>query len=299
MKINFLFIFLFFPLSLIAQNYPSINSIYKFQYGASKKSLDDMGLELHSENDKGKYVVYWIDKATGTYAVIQFPDFRSNYLYGAQITGYNQELPIIEGLHLGDFKKEVFEFLGPPQDSNYVADLGLMHYSFKDRNYSVEIDESGRLYSFAFYGDDGLLERNGWLGNWQDYPVNSLAEVTKTIREMPPILKEKNTIQINGSIAFRPRVSFTGKVRTISAWNKEIIEFYSKSRQRKDISELFQSEIQVEEDSVFYWLPIQESLLEVFKEDTKNGEYPVDLFVTYIGRANDNITLSVNEFIVW
>lgn len=286
----------------MGQNHPSINSVFLFYYGAPESSLDSLNLELYDQKEYGDghyYKVLIIDKETGTYAVVRFPDFRSNYVYSAQVTGNNPNIPLIEGLKLGDSKNKVFEFLGPPSDSNFVADVNVMHYTFENRNYSVEISSSGKLYSFALHGDDGLLEKQGWSENWQRYEISSLAIETKRVQAFTAPI-DTNVIQlVNSPIAFRPRVKFTGKTRPIGKSNQKVIEQFAATNSRDDIIDLFQIEIEVVEDSTTYWLPIQKSLTEDLYEYTNNGNLLVDLFVTYIGHTSDSITFLVNEFILW
>lgn len=301
-RLRFLLFFLLLPLLAKGQNHPSINSVFLFQYGAPESSLDGLNLELFDEKEYGDghfYKVFMIDKESGTYAVIRFPDFRSNYVYGAQITGSNANIPLIEGLRLRDSKEHVFELLGQPSDSSYVADVEVMHYLFMNRNYSVEINSDGKLFSFAMHGDDGLLEEYDWPDNWQRYGMSSLEIETQKIRGFSSQDDNDAVHLVNDPIPFRPRVKFTGNTRPISPSHQKVIEEFSHAFDRTDIVELFKTEIEVVEGSTAYWLPMQELLLEDLFKTTNNGSVPIDIFVTYIGHTSDSITFLVNEFILW
>lgn len=84
-----------------------------------------------------------------------------------QLTGTSAPGASFKGLSLGDPRDKVLATLGEPSASVDVPEAETTRLSFGDRNYTVEIDRDGRLYSILLYTsnefmaaqDDGFDQR--------------------------------------------------------------------------------------------------------------------------------------------
>jgi hypothetical protein len=121
-----------------------------------------------STEDGWVYRVYTLDRSRGAYMVFKFPSFRPDYVYSIQLAGQpGTEMHSFVGMKLGDDSSAVLERLGPPSRIEYNPEFSLSLWSYDDRNYSVEIDSLGRLYSIQIFGYAGFPE----------YPEGPLAPV--------------------------------------------------------------------------------------------------------------------------
>jgi hypothetical protein len=300
---KYLLLILFFISSVLySQQFTSIETLNKFKYGDHISLLDSLNyplLQSGNDNNGGFFKAFLLDEQSGTYIVFRFTEFRKEYIYGIQITGYGKNIPLIENLYLGDTKNKVFNLLGNPSDSSEVKSVSTTLFTFDNRNYSCEIDTNNILYSFALLGDDGLLEKNEWTDNWQNYRPSSIELETNNFLESDNEFIDDSITLFANPIRFRPRVKYTGRKRPISNETKEIIDYWAKTNSQVEFSKLFTMEIEISENSKTYWIPIQELLLPDLEKYSDNGKRPFDLFSLGIGLKGNNLTLLANEFVIW
>lgn len=98
------------------------------------------------------YRVYALDKKPTGYMAFKFPPGKENYRQAAiiEVSGYSKApSPPFMGLELGASRKDVIDKLGEPskitheKDDVFEGDLLV----FGDKNYNIEIDQTGKLYS--------------------------------------------------------------------------------------------------------------------------------------------------------
>ncbi len=285
---------------VFSQNHPSISAIGEFRYGLSVSLIEEAdGLEELQIMESGDGTVrkfYLLDEESETYVGFTFPPFRNEYAHAVQLTGYDEREELFGGLKLGMSKGDVFERIGSASDSSLVEITGGTFYSFEGKNYSIELDSEGRLYSVAFHGIDSYLIEQGWPRNWLRYQINTIENVTST--NIPDVSKSDPTIFVNTD-PFRPRVEFTGRVREMPEERKSIIEIWlTQLGHQEEVKNLFQNEFEVRENGVEYWVAIQNSLLQPLIEETNEGLYPTDLFLNIVGERDGEPVFVCNEFVV-
>ncbi|WP_069130612.1 hypothetical protein [Rhodohalobacter halophilus] len=283
-----------------SQNHPSISAIGEFRYGLSESLIEDADgleeLQVLKSDDGTVRKFYLLDEESGTYVGFTFPPFRNEYAHGVQLTGYDEREELFGGLKLGMNKEDVFERIGTASDSSLVEVTGGTFYSFEGRNYSIELDSEGRLYSVAFHGIDSYLIEQGWPRNWFRYQINTIENVTST--NLTDVSNTDPTIFANID-PFRPRVEFTGRVREMPEERKSMIDIWlTQLGHQEEVKNLFQNEFEVRENGVEYWVAIQNSLLQPLIEETNEGLYPTDLFLNIVGEIDSEPVLVCNEFVV-
>ncbi len=102
--------------------------------------------------------------------VFKFAAARPNYAISIQLAGDSgTEMHRFVGLSLGDARDRVIRQLGQPSHVERNPELKLDVLEFTDRNYSVEIDSTGRLFSIQILGYDGFPQ----------YPRDSVPALTQ------------------------------------------------------------------------------------------------------------------------
>lgn len=81
------------------------------------------------------------------YMVFLVHDDWPSYIQSIQLTGVTRKMLPFRGLMLGDPVAKVVASLGEPVRKVDIAQPKVVRYDYPDRNYSVEIDAGGRLYS--------------------------------------------------------------------------------------------------------------------------------------------------------
>jgi hypothetical protein len=140
---------------------PSQRELNGFLLGEDAKPISggfDSLLKEQKYSDGWIDRVYSLDTTQTAYMVFGFSDSSDDCL-SIQITGKaGTEMHPFLGLRLGDRREKVYEILGPPSQVQHLPTpyLEFLHYSH--RNYSVELDSLGSLWSIRIFGYDGLPE---------------------------------------------------------------------------------------------------------------------------------------------
>jgi len=99
---------------------------------------------------------YSLDTAQSAYMVFGFSDSSDDCL-SIQITGKaGTAMHPFLGLRLGDSRARVNEVLGPPSQVRHLRNSRMEFLQYTNRNYSVELDSLGNLWSIRILGYDGF-----------------------------------------------------------------------------------------------------------------------------------------------
>lgn len=91
------------------------------------------------------------------YMVFRQDPVSFNNIGSIQLTGTSADALPFKGLSLGDPQQLVLERLGKPSEQTDVPEAGTTRWSYEGKNYSVEVDRQGRLYSILIYSSQAFL----------------------------------------------------------------------------------------------------------------------------------------------
>ena len=95
---------------------------------------------------------------------------------------------------------------------------------------------------------------------------------------------------------FHTVAAYTGKIRPVGAETRELISRWANAmRHAPGTSEMFASEIEVEQEGRRYWLPIQSQLVAPLQREVRAGEN-AHLYLLLVGAYKQAPVLVVNEF---
>lgn len=115
------------------QQFSSISA----QMGAPFKTVEDPPL---------KFSAYRVD--SDAYMVVGVDADQPNNIATLQLTGkISPQMRPFRGLRLGDGREKVLAALGQPTEVVEIAEPKVSRLSYEGRNYSVELDDEGNLYS--------------------------------------------------------------------------------------------------------------------------------------------------------
>ena len=117
---------------------------------------------------------------------------------------------------------------------------------------------------------------------WAKYTPGKLSEIIKA--NTSPNMQNQGGVDFAvGSAPVRARVIYTGKSRPIPDDKRSLIKLWMQSNKySEEIFKMFTEEFLFLEDSVEYWLPVQNVLASHFRKEMREGE-SVDLFAAWIG----------------
>ena len=100
----------------------------------------------------------------------------------------------------------------------------------------------------------------------------------------------------DGHPRFRTRAIFTGRVRQASKELKDFIVCWVEAKGHPvAYAGIFQQEIEISQDGVEYWTPIEDVLLEPLQAEVPPGA-PVDLYLLLMGGQRDQAIFAISEF---
>jgi len=119
-----------------------------------------------------------------------------------QLTGTSSKALPFKGLLLGDPKEKVVRHLGSPSNISIVDDPQVSFYEYDGKNYDVEIDKNGNLYSIKIHATDELINKTEFSESiWLDLKSAILLKNTPKILELfrpdAEIYKNGKTFFIN------------------------------------------------------------------------------------------------------
>ena len=99
-----------------------------------------------------------------------------------------------------------------------------------------------------------------------------------------------------GHPRYRTRVTFTGRIRVTPADTKRFIVRWVKAMGHPvAYADVFQQEIEISQDAVSYWMPIQDVLISQLTAEVDAGD-EIDLYVLLMGAQADRIVFAISEF---
>ncbi|HYG04547.1 MAG TPA: hypothetical protein VD927_19000 [Chryseosolibacter sp.] len=110
-------------------------------------------IEKRQTEDKWIYEFHKLTPDTSAYVLFKYPSWDTTRIYAIQISGdrYDHMHPF-RGLKLGASLNEVTQVFGKSNDIETITDPPLAVHYFDQKNYSFEIDRSGRLNGIQIFG---------------------------------------------------------------------------------------------------------------------------------------------------
>ncbi len=125
------------------------------------------------------------------YMVFEYLNKMPNNIYSIQLTGRTKKMLPFKELVLGDDEKKIERILGKPSNIKVIEEPNVKKYEFTDSNYSIELDENGKLYSIRIHSYSKLMSNvKNHDKHWEEFKAAILAKDIKTILEqMRPDVK--------------------------------------------------------------------------------------------------------------
>jgi len=138
---------------------PSQRELNGYLLGEDAKPISagfDSLIKEQKYSDGWTDCAYSLDSSQSAFMVFGFADSSDDCL-SIQITGKaGTEMHPFLGLRLGDARSKVYGILGPPSQERHLQGHHLEFLQYAERNYSVELDSLGNLWSIRILGYDGF-----------------------------------------------------------------------------------------------------------------------------------------------
>ena len=100
------------------------------------------------------YEFQTLTRDTSVYALFKYPQWDTTHVYSIQLNGESfDEMHPFYGFKLGAPKEMVYSVFGDYDHTTKVEDPPLTIQYYKNKNYSVEIDQSGKVYGIQIFGN--------------------------------------------------------------------------------------------------------------------------------------------------
>jgi len=151
-----LFVLVFFAYHLHAQEIHGEIELGGFQLGQYRKAVHtELGKPIQSKvtTDGWIYEFQLIKPDTSVYALFKYPQWDTTRVYSIQLNGdsYDEMHPFY-GFKLGASKENVDKIFGVIDHTTKVDDPPLVIQYYKNKNYSVEIDQHGKVFGIQVFG---------------------------------------------------------------------------------------------------------------------------------------------------
>jgi hypothetical protein len=149
--------------SALAQTVPpsqtELNGFLLGQYTKASDGTFGKPQKSGTTEDHWAYRAYVFDKEHQGYMVFQFPPDDEKRVLSIQIAGEaGTPMRPFLGLVLGDDKQKILQALGKPEKIEAEKDYDVDLYTYPDRNYSVEVNRQGKLFSIQLRGYAGFAK---------------------------------------------------------------------------------------------------------------------------------------------
>lgn len=119
-----------------------------------------------------------------------------------QLTGATTKAAPFKGLLLGDPRSKVIDVLGKPDHVEQIQSPKVTKLAYEGCNYTVELDESDRLYSIQVFTSADLMNKtDGSESEWANFKAAVLSKNISALLEMMKpdveIYREGKTLSIN------------------------------------------------------------------------------------------------------
>jgi len=149
--------FLFTGQLLLAQEITGEMELGGFLLGQKRDVVRaQLGLPIEKEitEDKWIYEFHLFKPDTSVYGLFKYAVWDTTKIYGIQLNGDQfSEMHPFKGLKLGDSKEHAEKILGPFDHSKTYDDPPITAQYYKGKNYSVEIDNKGKIFGIHIFGD--------------------------------------------------------------------------------------------------------------------------------------------------
>lgn len=150
------------PFTAFSQFPPSQRSLNGFLLGQHEAVLRPLGTPFQEgKDDNGwRYKAFIIDKERASYMLFMFPDTtHEKNFHTIQLTGGSgTKMTSFLGLKLGDPRELVLSRIGNPSRTRQIEEPEVELLVFEGRNYTLELDPSGKIYSIRLSGSEGFNE---------------------------------------------------------------------------------------------------------------------------------------------
>ena len=134
-----------------------LNGFLLGQYAAAPDGAFGKPSQVTTTDDHWIYRVYIFDKQHSAYMAFKFPGDDEKRMWSIQIAGdKGTSMRPFLGLSLGDDSQKVLHTLGKPDKIEVEKDYPVDLYTYKDRNYSLEINKQGKVSSIQIMGYAGF-----------------------------------------------------------------------------------------------------------------------------------------------
>jgi len=136
-----------------------LNGFLLGQYAGAPDGAFGKPSQVTTTEDHWTYRVYIFDKKHNAYMAFKFSSDDEKRMWSIQIAGdEGTSMRPFLGLSLGDGSQKVLHTLGKPDKIEPEKDYPVDLYTYKDRNYSLEINKEGKLSSIQIIGYAGFSQ---------------------------------------------------------------------------------------------------------------------------------------------
>ena len=134
-----------------------LNGFLLGQYRLAVTAQYGQPFQTRTTEDGWVQRIYWIDKAKRAYMVFESVPSAPATVYAVQLSGKpgTRMLPF-KGLLMGASRQEIYEAFGEPTGMEPLGDIPGESLRYAGRNYSFEVDGSGKLQSIRIVGFEGF-----------------------------------------------------------------------------------------------------------------------------------------------
>ena len=93
------------------------------------------------------------------YMVFEYLNGLPDNIYSIQLTGQTLKASPFRGLILGDDAKKIEGILGKPSSTKKIESPNVWEYQYEGTNYSLEIDDKGKLYSIRLFTNTDIAQK--------------------------------------------------------------------------------------------------------------------------------------------
>ncbi|MBI4207136.1 MAG: hypothetical protein HY527_19100 [Betaproteobacteria bacterium] len=135
--------------------------------------------------DTGPSVVNAFSVDSSAYMVVEHHKRYPNNISMLQLTGATTKALPFRGLMLGDPESKVIAALGKPDHIAKIDSPKVTKLSYNSRNYSVELDAQGRLYSIQIFTNKAVVaDVNDSESHWPSFKSAVLSKDFSSVAEM-------------------------------------------------------------------------------------------------------------------
>lgn len=148
---------LFVPVALGAADIQTdLNGFRLLQFKTGVEAF--FGKPFESFKTKSTIVeAYKVD--SNAYMVFEYLNELPDNIYSIQLTGHNSKASPFRGLILGDDAKKIESVLGKPTNTKKIESPDVWEYQYEGTNYSLEIDDKGKLYSIRLFTNTDIAQK--------------------------------------------------------------------------------------------------------------------------------------------